>query len=275
MKNQCLFFLGAVLLFNSFALAQEASSTLSLKEDAPSNLRKPFHLTLSLSNSSTMYKETSHDREGAMELFLNPSLDLTEETSLGLQGSVIHEETQAQNTAVSNTSLTLKTKGPQLGVFESTGSITGTAPTNEDDRKLNRLQGAATLGGSLKTQWRNLSLAYGLGVTRNFHQYTVNSESSPNVQYSLNQILSVDAELTPLWSLSLAGLFKRGWTYRDYQRDAFGFESSLNLNVNKNLAFSAGVATEGDTLKANGSSSNINIYNENTSVIKAGVTFTN
>lgn len=274
MNKRTLQLLTMLLVLKSAAFAQEGTSTYSLKTEKIQR-ENPFHLTMSLTVSSNLYKDGSPNREASTELLFNPSVELSKETSLAVKAVLTQEQTQAQNTLLSNTLISLSTKGPDFGTTESNFTLGGVAPTDPEERKTNHLQGGALLGTSLKNHWRMFNWTYGLSLTRNFHEYTVNAEGEPNIQYSLKNALELEAEINSKWSITTAGLYKKGWTYRNFQRDAFGFEMGVNYNLSKTLQVSAGFSNEGGALKANGQDSNIQIYDEKTTALKASVTFVN
>jgi hypothetical protein len=251
------------------------TSSLSMQAPAPQSTGR-FHSIVSLSVGSNLYKTDSPDREAATEVTLVPSFQITEKNSVSLKSIVTHEETGARNTALSNTVIGLKRTGTLIEekLTHSYG-ISGIVPTNEDSRKRDRLQGGLSLSYGLKSNWKIFETSYSLSATRNFHEFTVNADGDPNIQYGIAQSLGTSAALFPKWTLDVEGLYKFGWTYNNFQRTSFGFAASINYEVAKAWTLTAGINTEGSALKASGTGSNIKAYDENTTVVLAGITFVN
>lgn len=271
-STKMILFVTAGLLMGAKGSAQETSVSV-MKAEA--SALSPIRLSLALTKSSNLYKEGSADREASTEFALAPSYQLTQDLSFKLATSVVQEDTGARNSSLSNTSLTLAAKGPSNKDLASQFSLSGIAPTNEDDRKTQRLRGAVSIGANVSQSLKSVSLGYGLSIKRNFHEFTINSSGSPNIQYSLSHKLSLDADISSRWSVGLSGAYRQGWTYKDFQRSLYAFEAGLNYGFSKNWQASMGLSTEGNALKANGRDSNIKFYDENTSALQAGVTFVN
>ncbi len=257
--------------------APQSTSTYQLDPNWANKNESRFHVILSVGGSSNMYKEDSLDREAETNLDMIPSVKLTEGLSLSSRLIVTKEETSARDTTVSNLKVSLKKSGPDIGRdFKSSFSVAGIAPTNEESRKRDRLQGAGALSAQIKGQATSI---LGVGVTltgtQNSHEFTVNAEGSPNLQYTLRGDLELDLELIKDWNISAAGYYRQGWTYNGFERQNYGNEINLVHTVAKAWEISAGVANEGKAFKADGTSSNIKVFDQNTTVIQAAVTFTN
>lgn len=277
----------AISMSLSIAYAQSSSTNIgeqaqaqnqsSMKvEGQSSSTNKGFHSTLQLSRSSNFYKEGTADNETSTDLLINPSYSLSEQLSIAAKSTLSHDETKAKDTTLSNTSISLKIKGPQISDnTQSNFVVGGLLPTNTENKKTERLQGGAILGTSVSNTLLNLTTTYALILQRNFHEYTVNADGRPNVQYSLKHDLTLEYAFSDLWSISADGIYKNGWTYKNFERHTFATEIDLNYNVNKQLSISVGLANEGNALKPNGTESNISVYDENTSKILASVTFVN
>lgn len=264
MNKETLIFLSVILSASLVVRAQETS-----KEE------KPFHLVLGLSAASNMHQESSPKHEAWTELSFSPFYTLSDSTSVTLKSILTQEATQAENTRLSNTSVGLKTAGPQLGFLKSGFSLTAVLPTDEHETKLSRFRGALALGASLSGQWKNVQVAYGISGVHNDHEYTLSAGRTPLVQHSLKHTLGLEIDLFPRWSFSSGGTYKTGRTYQDFERHTYGFEAALQYSFSKELQASVGLSNEGRALKSDGTATNIQLYNENTSVIMTGVTFVN
>ncbi len=266
-----------VILFMSLLLfAQTNTSSMKLQPTEREKRADRYHVIMDLSTSSNLYKEEAQDREAKTELELIPSVYIGNGFGLMADAVVSKEETGARNTTLSNTKIILSKDGPALA--ENWGSkflLGGTAPTDEDARNKDSYQGAASIGAGINGQIKYVALTYTLSGTRNFHGYTFTSEGDANVQYSLTHKATLDYEFIENWTLGLIASYKQGWTYHDFTRQNYTNQISLGHQFAKNWAVSAGIGNEGGAFKANGTDSNIKVYDLNTTVVQASVTFTN
>lgn len=259
-----------IILSTGFGFSAMAATAKNRPE------KSPFRVVISVSGSSNLYRQSSPDHEASTELFMSPSYSFTDKTSISLKSIVTKEMTQAKNTTLSHTTVALKTKGPLLFAgISSSGQMSGVLPTDEEARLSDRFQGGLGLGGTLRWVWKKLASTYSLSGTRNFHEYTVNSGGSPNIQYGLSQGLGFEIEINPQWAFSTSGFYRQAWTYKNFERHSYGFEAEMSYGMSKAWSLSAGFSNTGPAFKANGTESNIKVFDENTSVIRAGVTFVN
>lgn len=275
----CLVMVLGFLSLVSIARAQSNTSTLATPEEAKKET-SAFHILLNATTSSNMYAEGSQ-REMATELLINPSYKLAEKMTLSSKGVLSRdnntsEDTQEGNSSISNVSLTLGFQGPVVGPeLKTTYAFSGIAPTNETSRKRDRLKGAAAVAGGIKGTWKRLTAGYGISLQRNFHEFNINAAGQANVEYSLTQTLSQEIDLSSGWSLSFEEMYRQGRTYRNFQRQTYGFGADINYEITKQWAANVGWANEGAALKPNGTESNVELYDENTSTIHIGITFLN
>jgi len=266
-----------VILFMSLLLfAQENTSTMSADLEEAKKTSDRYHIVLSLSGSSNLYKENSLDREASTDLDMIPSVYLGQGFSLSGRAIVSKEETGARETSVSNAKVTLKKEGPKLGRDWATAfGVTGTAPTNELTRKQDRFQGGGGASANIKGQLRKVEISYTLGFNQNSHEFTTNALGDANIQRTLTNELVLSYEFIKNWSLGISGYYRQGYTYSGFERQNYGNEIALGYTVAKNWEISAGIGNEGGAFKANGTESNIKVYDQNTTVVQAAVTFTN
>ncbi len=262
---------------SSSASIPQAQGESSLKADETKSAnKKSFHSTLQLSRSSNFYKSGSADSEVSTDLLIYPSYAFSEKLSLSAKAIITKEETQGKNTLLSNTKLGLKIAGPQITEnTKSSFGIGGILPTNTQNRQTERLKGGASLSASISNISGNLNSAYTLIAQRNFHEFTVNADGAPNVEQTLAHDLTLEYAFNDSWSVSAEGIYKQGWTYKNFQRQTFSTGADLSFSFNKELSFSVGVANQGNAFKANGTESNISVYDQNTSTVSASLTFVN
>ncbi len=258
-----------------------SSSTLSVSVPTSVSPLAPandlgFHSLINLSTISNLYSSSSHDHEANTHLTVIPSFQMTEHYSLAAKAILSHDEVGARNTSVSDTKIGVSRKSTlRDGYLTHSFSFSGIAPTNEDSQKKDRLRGGLRFDYGMVGGWKAIEATYVLGLARNFHEYTVNADGEANIQYGVVQDLDLVLKFTPKWSVELDSIYRMAWSYENFQHNRFSFESSVNYEVSKAWILSAAVSNEGEALRASGTGSNVNIYNERTSVVKAAVTFVN
>lgn len=254
---------------------QPQSQTSITSVSAEKAAAPAFSLSLGIEYAQKIAVEQEGERESSTDITLAPSYKIS--SILTASGNVIFskENSGARQNSVSNTTIVLGIKGAKLTEsVESLHSITGVAPTNEDSIKRDRLKGAASLTNGIR--WTNpfAKVEYKLGLSKNFHEFTVNAEGNANIEYRLINSLMIAIPITDKWSISTTGAYRLGRTYKGFQRYAFEFNADINYDVLDQLSINVGTSNDGSALKSNGVDSNITAYNENSSVIRAGLTLT-
>lgn len=270
---------------STIAANSVSTSTTQLSQKKKDNKTQNFHFLINLESSSNMYRADSLDRQASTDLLLNPLYKINDVFSMTAKTAISKDETGARNTSVSNTSVSLRMKGYEFGSGKITGSTVGSPaalshsialiiPTNEDSQKIDRLQGALAIGNGISFKFLNVDSKYVITVQKNIHEFTVNADGDANVEYSLRHDLSFDIELTPTLTLSPSGYYKQGWTYHQFNRNSYGLGLDLNYEVVKDFVVYVGSGNEGAGYKANGTETNIKAFDQNTSVLRAGLSYT-
>lgn len=148
-------------------------------------------------------------------------------------------------------------------------SITVVAPVSKTSTRRDQLQTAVSTGLSfamdpLDGQRPSILAAVTLG--RNFHAYEEDINGRVLNQYSSNQTLSLGYGLSD-WSFSWAFINRSRLTYQNNTKSAFEMTEELGYSVNDNFALALGHSNSGATLKPDGTDSNIELINENSSVV--------
>ncbi len=281
------FFVMTVSLLVSFqtmaATAPPASnsSTTQVKKTAVSPATFSFGFDISRSTSLVDFQDGS--RSDSMDYTLKPAVKLS-------FGSFSSEITYSQNlrdesTPTENdfadipirfsfnpTKLNLATDyNSRIGY-----SITVVAPVSKNSTRRDQLQTAASAGLSfamdpLDGQGPSVLTAVSLG--RNFHTYEEDINGKVLNQYSSNQTLSLGYGLSD-WSLSWAFINRSRLTYQNNTKSAFEMTEELGYSINDHFALALGHTNSGATLKPDGTDSNIELFNENSSVVYGTLSMT-
>lgn len=264
---------------NSESFAQDSAagqSVIQAPAEAQNKDEKNFHIVLGIQTNSSVAKDELSDRESSTELLIGPSYSINKRYSLAAKAVVIQEQAGPKNTAISDTTLALNAVGPSIGTSVTTrGSLAGIIPTNEDSVQLARLKGGVSLSTGLNWEAGQFLTKYTVSLRRNFHEFTQNAQGSPNIEYTLTQVLSEEYSFNDILSLSVEGVYRNGWTYSRSPRQTYEFSASVNANVNKQWSVSLGFGNDGAVFKPNGVDSNIRAWDDRSSTVFAGLTFIN
>ncbi|MEN0059989.1 MAG: hypothetical protein AAGB31_14205 [Bdellovibrio sp.] len=276
---------GFVLLFMNVLMAvgvlrsAHAVSPSSVTRNtlrAEKTQEKKWTLPVSIESSSTLHTTDSYERAAQTSISIAPSYALSKLWRLSGTAMVYKEDTGVENSGFDNTSVTLSTVHPLTENISTSYGLSGVLPTNQQLRDETSYQGA--LRGAASINFANLFLAssfrYGVSYTRNFHEYDMTASSSFNVRENISQTLAYTLPFTDNLSLQTTFVYTYGWTYLGDTRSKFYVGTDLGYAFTKAFSSYVGISNEGNALKPNGSDSNIEFYNDNSSVIKFGLTYT-
>lgn len=280
-KNLCPLAVAALMLLSSsvsFAAPPAKNvtrtnrkSVTSVQAPAP----KSWSIPITVETASTLHTNNSYEREALTALAIAPSVKLTKNISLSTAMTVYQEQTGAGNSGIDNTPIGLSYRLALTPHASWTNSVAVILPT---DRKLHEettYQGAGKVGTNVafSNLFFDSTLSYGVSLTRNVHELQQNSSGGFNVRENVTQGLNHSLPLGRDWSFDTSFVYTYGWTYLDDSRSKFYAGVNLNWNFLKEWTASVGTSNEGNALKPNGSDSNIEFYNDNSSVVKFSLTY--
>ena len=272
------------LLIGFTALAQVSASSETASNSATSVTQikpentvatKKFGLITLIEYSQKIAEDERASRESETSILFSPSIQLTEILKISAKSIFTQENYGPRNSTLSNTTISLGVKGFQLTEkLNSVHALNAVAPTNQLSQKTDRLKTSVSITNGLSYNHEYFKLNYKLALARNFHEYTVNAEGSPNIEYNLSNSLELIVPITDKFSVSVVGNYKNGKTYKNFDRSSFALDADLNYDFTPTLSLNIGTSNEGSAFKANGVDSNIQAYNENTSVNRLGLSYT-
>lgn len=266
-----------VLLSNLFSLFVNAQTTPTATSATKTSILNPtpadWTLGLGLEYSENIAQVEEGPKESGMELAFTPGYKINNTFTLNGEYSIIQTSTEDKKPMSSNTQAILRMKGWDLtDSIISVHSLTVVMPTSQTSREVDRLLSSFALSNGLKmTLHPKFELTYRLGLTRNFHEFTINAEGRANVEYRLANSLNAKLILTEKLNLVATGVYRLGRTYGGFQRSDFQFHGDINYDFNENLSVNLGTSNEGAALKANGVDSNISVYDEKSTVWRVGL----
>ncbi len=252
-------------------------SKTSIKSVAKAPAKNPFKGSINVSPARTLVDFQDGSKAESNDTTFENTYQINE--SFKAKSKIIYSQNlknSAQNDfadidlSVSKSSIPL---GPTLTLSPT---LLGTVPLSKNSRLNNQLNGA--LGVGLKwglasgTLIEGLSLSLTTALSRLFHQATTSISGSVLNQYTAYQKLVANYSISK-YSFTLVFNHTNSMTYQNNLKEGFVFAQEFEFTANDSLAFQLGHANAGSALKANAQDSNIQFFNENTSVAYVGVTW--
>jgi hypothetical protein len=265
-------------LMAPFARAQAPSSSLSTSAVEIPTAAKRWNIPVAFEYASSLHQRNSYERKAQESLSLVPTYKISENLSASLLTSIYKDDSNAEEggtTSIDNTRLSLSANSALSIDTLWTRGISATFATNQALREQTSYQGGLRLstGLAFSELFLGSSLQYNLSFTRNFHEFEITADGSFNVRETLGNSLELTLPLGGPVSFQTSFLYTTGYTYRDDIRTKFAAEANLLWQVTKAFVIAAGTSNEGNALGPNGTDSNIEFFNDNSSLVKLGLTY--
>lgn len=260
---------------SSFALAQ-SSSTINTTIDEKSQSQRSYSLSLSLNYLSNMYAENTYESEKSMRFQVIPAYQISEFFALSSLMSVEKQTNGPGNTILANTPVSLSYNRYRLAqVINVTNRVTAVLPTNKEVVKQDTFEGAISVGNEFSYSFKSVPLksSYGISLGRNIHKYNRNFQGAPNIEYSLAHSVNLQLNISKDIDISTGFFYKQARTYHGYGQNSFYAMAALNYEYQKSLRMTVGTSNDGNAFKANGRDSNIQFFNERSSVLFVGMSY--
>lgn len=254
--------------------AAEGTSTTQI-EPAQKD-EKPLSINLGLEMGEKVSKDETAPKENSVSILIAPSYKINDLLTTSGRITINQDNYGQHETTASDATLGLAIRGFVLSEHFKTSHSLGTIiPVSDKSVKTDRLQGSIAVTNGITYSNDYFDLSYRLGLTRFFHEFKQNANGSPNIQYRLSQAIELKAPLfTEKLYATTSLAYRIARTYRDFERFGFIYDADLNYDFTEKLAANIGTSNDGSALKANGVDSNIQAYNEDTSVYRIGVSYT-
>lgn len=268
---------------SSVVMAQQTTATVVAPSTAtgtsttvikPADTNKsPWGFDTSLEYSQKASQEEGVDLESSIDLTAAAKYKINDTFSTSVKSAISKQNNQPGDTLLSDTVLGLSVSGWKIAEgYKTLHSIFGVIPTSKSTQEA-KVYTQLGLNNGLVFDGVYFQSKYILGLSKNFHEYEQTASGTANIEYRLSNLLEISVPIVDKFTIVSNGVYKIGWTYTGNNRYAFGFGSDLNYDIKDNMSASIGFSTEGNALKANGVDSNIQIFNEYTSVYKAGMSY--
>lgn len=276
-------FVASVLLLANSAIAAESQTATQTVTTKPAKKAEslPSYGVLALLNRSTSLVDFQDGtRSDNMDFLLSPSVKLAPgrlSATMTYSQNLRDDSSQTEND-FGDIPVTFTFKAIPMGGYRDydtslSYSATAVAPVSKISTKKDQLQTSLSgkIAWSLGPKEDGVSLLTSLTAGRNFHSYEEDINGNVLNQYSSNQQIKLGYSFGS-WSVSADFIHKSRWTYKGNVKSAFELTEEIEYGINKNYAVAIGHTNAGSVLKPNGTDTNIDIYNENNSVIYGTLT---
>ncbi|WP_413568608.1 hypothetical protein ACLWBD_13935 [Bdellovibrio sp. HCB117] len=269
-------FLTTVLLASqAFANASVTSSTTLVQQ--PKKQGRMWSGFVNASRSTSPYDFEDGTRQDAMDYMMRLNLKFNDKFSMRVQGGYSQDLKYPENNDFSDTSVSLGRAPMALGKTIMLGYRVATGlPTSKDSHTRQNLIASVstTVNGMINPDRliSGLDIAGSISAGRNFHQYETALDGRVNTQWTSSQMFSMAYTFTTGISVSAEFLHRNTWSYQNVMRDTFEMTQEIGYEINSTFSIAAGHTNSGSSLKPNGDDSNVQLINENTSLVYASAT---
>lgn len=229
------------------------------------------------SRSTSLYDFQDGTRQDGMDYSARLNINFTKIHLIRIDAGYTQNINNPESSDWNDTSISFR-KTPTLMSWPillgySVGAV---IPTSKDSNTRQNSQGSAT--ASVTAALNPSVLMAGFGVTgilsfaRNFHQYETDINGKVLNQYSSSQTLALSYEWPVGISISATLVHRNALTYQNNIRESFEISEELGYEINKTFSVAVGHTNSGNALKANGVDSNIQLMDENSSMVYASGT---
>lgn len=256
------------------ALPQTTSTTTTALPVLNNETAKKFSLITGLEYSQKVEVEENTERESSTDLSFVATYKINELYNLSAKTALTQEHNGPKNSSISDTTVGFGVKGIKINdQWITTHAMSAILPTSETSQERDRLRAAIAITNGVSYSGDRLKARYSLGLSKNFHEFDQNAEGTFLNEYRITNLIYLIVPVTDRFSISVSGLYRISYTYDKIDRYGFGTFGDLNYYFSEKLSANLGVSTEGNALKSNGTDSNISVYDDTSSVVRAGLTY--
>jgi hypothetical protein len=253
------------------------SSTQAKSEKTPEP--KAFGFDLEISRNTSLIDHKDGSQSDGLDIVFLPSLSAFNgkiSAQMAYSQNLRNQYSQTEND-FADIPVTYAFKAIPLNMMDLrfVYSLTAVIPVSKYSRIKDELQTALSgrIGLSMTpADGQGFSAAAGVTLGRNFHNYEEDINGAILNQYSSNQNLNLGYGFGS-FKLSVSFVNRSRQTYKGNTKSTFELTEEVGYSVNDNFSLALGHTNAGSTLKANGVDSNIELIDENSSVVYGTIGF--
>ncbi len=282
LKRNCEIFAVSVSLLASLNTWAASTTTAPAASSSTTQAKKvvdsspKFNARFEMSRSTSLVDFKDGSRSDSIDYLLRPSVSFSFgkiKSDISYTQNLRDQFTKTEND-FGDIPVTFDLKPTQLKIFKDQTSVLiysliTLLPVSQNSIKRDQLQTALSariLFATEPTDGQGISFNTSVSVGRNFHAFSENINGQVLNQYSSNQSIGLGYGISD-FSLSWSFLNRSRLTYQNNTKNTFEMSEELEYSVNDNFTLAVGHTNAGKGLKDNGTDSNIELINENTSVV--------
>jgi hypothetical protein len=252
-----------------------ATPVLTAGSPRSSQSSRRLSFSTSLSLSSNLVESSNFDHSSSLDLEFSPAYTLNEQHSFLSTFSISKDLVDEQKLSLLNdASVVVNRQGKKFGKdFASAISLSMLLPLSVDSRKRDSLISSIRLNPSLNYQSGVGKFSYRLGFTRHIHRFTTATYGKSNAEWGLSNNLNYSTQLSKKLGASLSFAHSNAWTYEKKLFQSFSSSQEITYSLREEFAFSVGHTNRGSVLKDDGISSNIEIFNVESSTVYTSISY--
>lgn len=249
--------------------AAKSSTTTQAQTPPPAPVVDGF---VNVSRSTNLYDFQDGSRQDGMDYTGRMNFNISQNYLIRVDAGYSQNLKDPETSDWNDTSASLRRKPFAISRNLLMGfSVGGVAPTSKDSSKRQNSMGTMTTGLNFsvnpKALIAGLNILGSLSLSKNFHQYETDINGKVLNQYSSSQSLSVAYN----WSMGLSAsanfVHRNGLTYQNNIRESFEISEEIGYDITKAISVAVGHSNSGNALKANGTDSNVQFMDENSSIV--------
>lgn len=261
-----------ICLFGSSAFGAEVSKSSTALD---SKEKKNYTVTFDSTLSSSLHKTSDINHSLSNDLSISPTYSLDNGYTLfgtvGGTKDLKGERKFYMGNAAVGVSTTLR-KYEKLTIK---GSAVATIPLSESTKDNQQLRTAVKVSPKFIYKVADgFSAVYVPNAKINFHKYKIALSGASNTQYTLGNTAVLSYSGFESVSLTATASYYRSFTYGGNSKDAYGLTQSLSFVPTEATSVTLGHAIGGNPLQADGINNEIKIFDERSSSVFAGFSFT-
>lgn len=255
-----------------------ATVTSAVVMQAPKKESRIWSGFFNMSRSMNAIDQEDGNRLDGMDYMARLNLRINKDYAIRAQGGYSQDLKDSQNNDFSDTSVSFVRSAMPVGkTFLMNYRINSGLPTSKDSRirqnLMGSLSGAVSFIVNPKRLQPGVDISASLSVGRNFHQYETALDGRVNTEWSSSQALSLGYNFSFGLSLTADFSHRNTWSYQNVMRDSFALSQEIGYQMNSSIAIAAGHSNSGSTLKPNGQDTNVQFFDDNSSIVYGSLTY--
>ena len=263
------------IMASAIALVSVAhGATLTEQNDTASSSYKNYSASFSSSITTNMFKPSTPDHQLSSDFNLSVALKPMKENSVSFALAANKDLKGEREFNWSDGSLAYSHSLYKTEDYSISGAAIVILPMSKSSREIQGLNTGIIIAPTISSAFGTDSFSASLrpSARYNFHRYKTSLLGGSNTEYALGARLTLGYNFTDEISVNAASSYNRNTTYYGNTSDNYAFIQSLGYQATPEFALELGHANGGNALAPNGTDTDINFYDDNSSTVYFALT---